>query len=103
MRSLGGSRVMVAGVAGIFLGSAAEALINHFASATVVSDGMVWGAVLGVLVASLPSFARMGTLTVNSRRPAVNFAVGVGMFVIISLVIITLFFGVFSLFGRLFP
>jgi hypothetical protein len=103
MRNLGGSRVILAGVAGILLGSAAEALVNRYAAATVITDGMLWGAVLGVLVASLPNFTRMGSLAVHSDKSAINFVVGIGMFILISLVIVTLFLGVFSLFGRLLP
>jgi len=90
-----GSKVLVAGVAGIVLGHAAEALINHLAGATVVTDGMTWGAVLGIFLVSIPSFTRMGSLTVKSDKPAVNLIVGVGMFVLMFAMIVAVFFGVF--------
>lgn len=102
MRSLGANRPIVAGIVGIILGSVAEALINHLAGTTVVTGGMLWGAVLGILFASLPNFARMGALVTKSDKPTVHFIVGVVLFIAISLVIIVLFFGIFLLFDRLF-
>jgi ABC-type antimicrobial peptide transport system permease subunit len=61
------------------------------------------GGLLGVLLASLPNFARMGALTIKSDKPAVQFVVGVGMFIVISMVIVVLFFGLFSLLGASVP
>jgi hypothetical protein len=100
MRNLGANRVLIAGIAGIILGIAAEALVNRIAGATVFTDGMLWGAVLGVLVASLPNFTRMGALVSKSEKPAVRFLIGVALFILISLVIMGLFFGVVALLGR---
>ena len=100
MHNLFGGRVIAAGIAGIILGSAAEALINRIAGVTVVRDGVVWGAVLAILIVSLPNFSRMGHLTVRSDKPAINFMVGIGMFILISLVLIVLFFGIFGLVSR---
>ena len=100
MRNLGGNRVLIAGIVGIILGIAAEALVNRIAGTTVLTDGMLWGAVLGVLVASLPNFTRMGALVSRSERPAVHFFIGVALFVLISLVIMGLFFGIMALLGR---
>jgi len=102
MQSRGGSRVLLAGIAGIVLGIAAQELINALAGRPVVGDGMLWGAVLGVLIASLPNFSRMGALVARSNRPAVHFVVGVSLFVLVSLVIIALFLGLFALLGRVF-
>jgi len=82
---------------------AAEALINRVAGRTLVVDGMFWGAVLGILVASVPNFTRMGALTTRSDKPAVQFVVGMGMFVVISLVLIVLFWGLFSFLGQILP
>ncbi len=100
MRNLGGSRVLIAGIAGIVLGIAAEALVNRVAGETVLTDGMLWGAILGVLIASLPNFTRMGALVSKSDRPAVHFVIGVVLFVLISLLIMALFFGIIALLGR---
>lgn len=101
MRKLWGGRTFLAGIAGAILGSAAEALINNrIAGTIVVRDGLMWGAVLAIFVASLPSFTRMGYLTVKSDKTAINFVVGVGMFFLISVVGIVVFFGVFWLISR---
>jgi ABC-type branched-subunit amino acid transport system permease subunit len=101
MRNAWGGRWILAGVAGAVLGGLVEALVNRLAGRTFLMDGMMWGAVLAIAVISLPSFAQMGRLVVKSDRPAVNFLVGVLLFVLISLVIVTLFFGFFLLLGRL--
>jgi hypothetical protein len=96
-----GSRTIAAGVVGITLGGLAEALINRIAGTKVISDGIMWGAVVAVIIASLPNFTRMGALTVKSDKPIVNLAVGVGVFFLISLTVIVLFYFVFLLAGRL--
>jgi hypothetical protein len=103
MRKLFQSRTLLAGIAGAVLGAAAELLINRITGTTVVSDGLMWGAVLGILVASLPSFTRMGYLTVKSENATVNFVVGVGMFLLISVVGVAVFLGIFWLIGRFLP
>jgi protein-S-isoprenylcysteine O-methyltransferase Ste14 len=102
MQSRAGSRVLLAGVAGIVLGVAAQELINARAQKPLVADGMLWGAVLGVLIASLPSFSRMGALVAKTNRPVVHFVVGVALFILISLVIVALFLGLFALLGQVF-
>jgi outer membrane lipoprotein SlyB len=96
-----GSRTMLAGIAGAILGGAAETWINRTSGTMVVRDGLMWGAVVGVLFASLPNFTRMGYLTVKSDKPAINFVVGVGMFLVISLVGSAVFLGIFWLITRL--
>jgi hypothetical protein len=101
MRNVWGGRWIVAGVAGAVLGALVEALVNRLAGRIVLVEGMMWGAVLAILLISLPSFVQMGHLVVKSDRPAVNFLVGILMFVLISVVLITIFFGVFLLLGRL--
>ncbi len=101
MRNAWGGRWILAGVAGAVLGGLVEALVNRLAGRTFLMDGMMWGAVLAIAVISLPSFAQMGRLVVKSERPAVNFLVGIVMFLVISIVLITLFFGIFLLLGRL--
>jgi hypothetical protein len=101
MRSAWGGRWILAGVAGAFLGGLVEALVNRLAGKALVVEGMMWGAVLAIFVISLPNFSQMGRLLVKSDRPAVNFLVGIVMFVVISIVLITLFFGMFLLLSRL--
>jgi len=101
MRNVWGGRWIVAGVIGAVLGALVEALVNRLAGITMIVDGMTWGAVLAVLLTSLPSFGQMGRLVVKSDRPAVHFLVGVVMFVLISLVIMALFFGLLLLLSRL--
>ena len=103
MRNLLGSRVLVAGIAGIVVGSAVEALVNHLVGRAVIADGMMWGAALAILIASLPNFVQMGSLTVKSDKPAVNLVVGIGMFVLISVLIVTIFFGLLWVIGRMLP
>jgi len=100
MRNAWGGRWILAGVAGAILGGLVEALVNRLAGRALLAEGMMWGAVLAILVISLPSFAQMGRLVVKSERPAVNFLVGVVMFMLISLVLVTVFFGIFLLLGR---
>jgi hypothetical protein len=101
MRNLWASRGIWSGVAGAVLGGLVEAWGNRLAGTTVITDGMIWGAVVAILLVSLPNFTRMGRLTVKSDKPAVNFVVGVGMFILISLVLIVIFWGVFWILGRL--
>lgn len=100
MRNPLGSKVLLAGVAGAVLGGIAQALINRIAGTTLMADGVMWGAVLAIFVASLSNFTRMGYLTVKSDKPAVNFLVGMGMFCLISLIIITIFLGIFWVLSR---
>jgi hypothetical protein len=101
VRNLLGSRTITAGIAGIVLGGLAEAFINRIAGTKVISDGIMWGAVVAVVIASLPNFTRMGHLTVKSDRPLINLVVGVGVFLVISLTVIVLFYFLFLVLGRL--
>jgi hypothetical protein len=103
MRRFWGSRAILAGIVGAVLGSVVELLVNRIAGRVLVQDGLMWGAVVGVLIASLPSFTRMGYLTVKSENQAINFVVGVGMFFVISVVGSVIFFGIFWLITRLLP
>jgi hypothetical protein len=101
MRSLRVSRTLAAGLVGIVLGGLAETIINRLAGTAVISDGLTWGAILGILAASLPGFSRMGSLVVKSDKPLVDFTVGVLVFLLISAAIIVFFYGVFGVFVRL--
>ena len=97
---LGGKTILI-GLAGVVLGGLAEALINRLAGATVIQDGMMWGAVLAITAMSLRNFTQMGRLAVKSDKPLVNLIVGVGLFVLISAIAIGLFFLIFMIIGRL--
>jgi hypothetical protein len=101
MRSAWGGRWILAGVGGAFLGGLAEVLVNRLAGKVLLAEGMTWGAVLAILVISLPNFSQMGRLLVRSDRPAVNFLIGIVMFLVISVVLVTFFFGMFLLLSRL--
>ena len=103
MRNPLGSKTIIAGIVGIILGSAAEALINHIAGTVVITDGILWGAVLGILIVSLPNFTRMGSLTIRSDKAAINFIAGIGLFILVSLVAMLAFFGIFWLISRFLP
>jgi hypothetical protein len=98
---LGGSRWVLVGVAGVVIGGLIEALVNRLAGRAVIVDGMMWGAVLAIFLMSLPNFAQMGRMVVKSDRLAVNFLAGILLFVVISVVLVTLFLGIFLLAGRL--
>jgi hypothetical protein len=101
LRNLWGSRWILAGVAGAAIGGLIEALANRVAGTTVIVDGIMWGAALAILLISLPNFAQMGRMVVKSDKPAIHFLVGILMFILISLVLMTLFFGIFLLLSRL--
>nr|MBC7244038.1 hypothetical protein [Chloroflexota bacterium] len=101
MRDLRVSKAIVAGIAGAVLGGIAQTLINSLAGAALIADGMMWGAVLAILIVSLSNFTRMGYLAMKSDKPAVNFVIGVGLFCLISVVAITLFFVIFWVLSRL--
>ena len=103
MRNPFGSRTITAGIVGIVFGGLAEALINRLTGATLITDGIMWGAVLAIFVSSLPNFARMGSLTVKSERPFINVAVGAALFLLISVLVVLFFYVIFSLFGRFLP
>lgn len=97
----GGSRWLLVGIAGVVVGGLFEALVNRLAGRAVIVDGMMWGAVLAIFLISLPNFAQMGRMVAKSDRLAVNFLVGVLLFIVISVVLVTFFLGIFLLAGRL--
>jgi hypothetical protein len=103
MRNPFGSRAIAAGIAGIVLGGLAEALINRLAGTTVITDGIMRGAVLAILASSLPNFARMGSLSTKSNNPIINVAVGVALFLLISVLVVSFFYVIFIVFGRFLP
>jgi hypothetical protein len=103
LREFWGSRPVLAGIAGAIVGAVAELIVNRIAGRALLANGLMWGAVVGVLIASLPSFTRMGYLTVKSENQAVNFVVGVGMFIVISVIGSVVFLGILMLITRLMP
>jgi len=103
LRRFWGSRAILAGVVGAILGLVAEPIVNGIAGRVLLQDGLMWGAVMGVLIASLPSFTRMGYLTVKSENQVVNFVVGVGVFFVISVMGSLIFFSILWLITRLLP
>ena len=67
MRKALGGRTWLAGIAGALFGALAQEMVNRIAGTTLITDGLMWGAVLAILGISLPNFARMGALTVNMK------------------------------------
>lgn len=92
---------LVAGVLGAALGMIAEGILNQLLGARVVTDGVLWGAVAAVAVASLPNFRQMGSRLLADGEPWQQLIVGLGAFVVISVIIVMAFFLVFSLMIRL--
>lgn len=93
-------KVLVAGLIGAMLGGIVQGLINRLTGTVLIVDGVIWGAVLAIFIASLSNFTRMGYLTVKSDKSLVNFLVGVGMFCLISLIIVAIFLAVFWVLSR---
>ncbi len=100
MRNVWGGKLIVAGIAGAVVGALAEALVNRVAGRVVIVEGMMWGAVLAILLISLPNFGQMGRLVVKGDRPVVHFLVGIAVFVVISMVLMTLFFNLLGHLAR---
>ena len=67
----------------------------------LIRDGQLWGAVVALFAMSIPNLAQMGRMAVKSDRPAVNLAVGFGLFVVISLLIILIMVGILLGVGRI--
>ena len=95
------NRTFLAGIAGMILGATAQAIINGMSGRTLIKDGMMWGAVFGVLAASLPGLVEMGALTVKSKHPPVNLLVGLALFMVISLLVVLIFYAMFFVLGEL--
>jgi hypothetical protein len=95
------SRMIIGGVLGMILGAIAQELVNGMAGGMVIRDGLLWGAVAGVALASTPNFLQMGSHFRTENR-ALQFIVGLAAFVLISAVIIVAFLAIFSVLARLF-
>jgi hypothetical protein len=96
------SRMIIAGVLGMILGAVAQELVNGVAGGIVIHDGLLWGAVAGVALASTPNFLQMGSHLIRTDNRALQFIVGLAAFVLISAVIIVAFLAIFSVLARLF-
>ena len=92
---------LMAGVIGFVVGTLVQAATNHWVGRPVLVDGGLWGAVLAIVAASLPNFVRMGSLTVKSDKPLVNLAAGLIVFVLVSIVVVSAFYIIFSRVERL--
>jgi hypothetical protein len=101
MRRLILNRTLLTGIAGMIFGATAQGIINGISGRAVIKDGMMWGAVFGVLAASLPGLVEMGALTVKSKHPPVNLLVGLVLFVLISLAVVLVFYAMFFVLGEL--
>ena len=95
-----GIRSVLLGIVGGLVGSAFETLLNRATGRSVVTDGLLWGAVLGVLVSSLSSFPRMGSLVVKNASPPIAFLVGVGLFLVISAALVLVFLAAVFVIGH---
>ena len=101
MQSGWGWKSMVVAVLGALAGTLLESVVNGMAGRVLIRDGLIWGAVAAMFVMSLPNFARMGQMTVKSRRPAINMAAGFGLFVLVSLLLVLIMTGILLGLGRL--
>ena len=100
MQSGWGRKSIVWAVLGAVAGSLLESLVNGAAGRVLVQDGLIWGAAVALFVMSIPNFARMGQMTVKSDKPAVNLAVGFGLFILISIVLALVMMGILLALGR---
>jgi hypothetical protein len=80
---------------GIVLGALAAEVARGFGAAVTLEDGILWGAVAGLVVTYTPYFLRSGKMVTKRDNKALNFAAGVGVFLGISAVIIIIFLGIF--------
>lgn len=81
--------------AGIVLGGLAAELLRGAGVTVTVDEGILWGAVAGLVVTYSGYFLRSGKMVTKRDNPVLNYIVGVGVFLAISAVIIVVFFGIF--------
>lgn len=82
-------------VLGILLGAIAADIAGRLGAAVTVQDGILWGAVAGLVVTYTPYFLRSGKMVTKRDNKALNFVAGVGVFLAISAVIVLIFLGIF--------
>ncbi len=88
---------------GIVAGAILAGILRSAGVGVTVEEGILWGAVAGLVVMYTPYFLRSGKMVTKRDNRAVNFAVGVFVFLGISAIIIAIFLGIFwvlSLFIR---
>jgi len=80
---------------GIILGAIAADIASRLGAAVTVQDGILWGAVAGLIVTYTPYFLRSGNMVTKRDNKVLNFIAGVGVFLAISAVIVLIFLGIF--------
>ncbi|GAB4400231.1 MAG: hypothetical protein Kow00123_07850 [Anaerolineales bacterium] len=88
---------------GIVAGAILASVLGSAGVGITVEEGILWGAVAGLVVMYTPYFLRSGKMVTKRDNRVVNFVVGVFVFLGISAVIIAIFLGIFwvlSLFIR---
>ena len=96
-----GWKSIVVALLGAVVGALLEPVVNGLTGRVLIRDGQLWGAVVALFAMSIPNLAQMGRMAVKSDRPAVNLAVGFGLFVVISLLIILIMVGILLGVGRI--
>ncbi len=94
-------RALYAGLLGAIVGGLGQQVVNRLLGTAVIRDGILWGAVLAIVVASLPNLVSMGSLVTRRQSSWLNFAVGLALFLGISAIVLTSFYILFQLLGRL--
>lgn len=88
---------------GIVLGAVVAELLSNAGVAVTMDEGILWGAVAGLVVTYSGYFLKSGKMVTKRDNPVLNYIVGVFVFLAISAVIIAIFLGIFwviSLFIR---
>jgi len=81
--------------AGIVLGAVVAGLLSSAGVAVTMDEGILWGAVAGLVVTYSGYFLKSGKMVTKRDNPVLNYIVGVFVFLAISAVIIAIFFGMF--------
>lgn len=88
---------------GVVAGAILASLLRSVGVGITVEEGILWGAVGGLVVMYTPYFLRSGKMVTKRENKVVNFIAGVFVFLGISAIIIVIFLGIFwvlSLFIR---
>lgn len=90
-------------VLGVILGAILASILQSAGVGITVEEGILWGAVVGLVVMYTPYFLRSGKMVTKHDNRVVNFIAGVFVFLGISAIIVVIFLGIFwvlSLFIR---
>ena len=82
-------------VLGVVLGAVVADIASRLGASVTVQDGILWGAVVGLVITYTPYFLRSGKMVTKRDNKALNFVAGVGVFLAISAVIVVIFLGIF--------